>query len=281
MNLQNITPIMTSNTAPSPYVVSASSTLTTFPFAVYKAFDNADSGSEYDVWASNGIPSWIQIDFGDLIRVDAFSVTNRKANTVYSLTGAPKTFTLSGSIDGTTFVDIMPVDDQTSWTYAETRNFILQNSVQYRFYRITFTASNGDANIAIGEVKFYQYVEEIAPITYKKINLNYCLPKNSTENIKARTNDSREGFLGFADDSNNYGSLWMINNKGTAQMPMAGIKIETIWSGSVTGYSNISLTTDIDQFKLFLITHNSANIIATKADLPNYTGTITRIIGIY
>lgn len=109
----------------------------------------------------------------------------------------------------------------------------------------------------------------------------YLLPSNTKANFDNRTGDNRKGLIGYCNDDTYYGLLELIKYDGTAMIPMAGVKPEIIWSGNIVGYSNIVFTVNIDEYKLFIVTHNSVNVIAIKEDLSSFTGTITRIIGIY
>jgi len=276
MVLQNITPIMTSDTTPSPYTISASSLFSTNYFA-YKALDGIDDGTQYNAWNSKGVNAWIKIDFGVNVSVSAISLTCRKYAS-YSQAAMPKQIVFSGSNDNVIFTEILTVENQTGWALGEMRTYVFPNEVGYRYYKILAVTSNGDANIIIGAIDFWK---DSGYVSNKKASLNRCLPQNSTTVINLRNSDHREGFLGFANDGVNYGTFYLISKTGMAMLPMAGIKHEIIWSGSVVGYSNVVLTTSINNYKLFIVMHNSTHITVIQSDLASLTGTITRIIGIY
>lgn len=114
---------MTSNTAPSPLVASASNS--EVGNIEYKAFNGSASG--WFTQTSAGVPQWLQIDLGsgNGIAPTSFSITE---NLETPSTAAPKDFTFSGSNDvdfsGEETV-LLTVTGQTSWTDAEVRPYTI------------------------------------------------------------------------------------------------------------------------------------------------------------
>lgn len=143
---------MTSNTAPSPLVASASSTVSaTYP--AYKAFNGTNS-SNTDGWASNGVQANITINYGlkkkiNIVRVSA-SMTSGGAIPL----SAPKDFIIKGSEDGITFHDIVKIENQTNWTSAETRDFEFGIDTEYQIYMLDTLSNNGNSNTIIGEILY-------------------------------------------------------------------------------------------------------------------------------
>jgi len=132
---------MTSDTAPPPFVASASSSYGTDP--PWQAFDNT--------WATAWVGTeagtdWLEIDLGagNGIVVSAYSIWSADANA-----RAPKNWTLQGSNDNSTW---NTVDTQTngpaigSGTNGSARTYVVGSpgAVGYRYWRIDITANNGD-----------------------------------------------------------------------------------------------------------------------------------------
>tara|TARA_R110000823_G_scaffold30436_6_gene87321 strand:+ start:12298 stop:13410 length:1113 start_codon:yes stop_codon:yes gene_type:complete len=114
---------MSSNTAPSPLVASASNS--EVGNIEYKAFNGSASG--WYTQTSAGVPQWLQIDLGsgNGIAPTSFSITENSEN---PSTAAPKDFTLSGSDDGNFSGEetvLKTVTGQTSWSDQEVRTYTI------------------------------------------------------------------------------------------------------------------------------------------------------------
>jgi hypothetical protein len=233
MALIDITPVMTSNNIPSPYIVSASS-IYNATYDAWKAFDN-NTSLESNAWlTANGTNTgWIKLDFSVKTKISAFSVSSHSGGSINNQ--FPKTFILYGSNDDIVYDYIKKVDSQILWAYnatKETRMFLLDAPVIYRYYKLVISENNGySAYVSIGELKFWQDDGATQTITNLKASMNYCLPRNTTLAFNQRQNDSREGMLAYANDIDNYGTLWMINNKGQAQIPLARTKNDVLFDG--------------------------------------------------
>lgn len=154
--INNITPIMTSNITPAPYVVSASSSYDTSTYQPWKAFD-ASVGS---AWATqnNIINGHITLDFSKDTVINAFSITCRTMGG--DNISVPKNFTLQGSKDGSYFEDIKSITNETGWVPGGTKSYNLENNVSYRYYRINIAENNGQSLYsAIGELRFYNNIK--------------------------------------------------------------------------------------------------------------------------
>ena len=259
MALVNITPVMTSNTTPSPYTISQSSYYSTGNLG-WRAFDGTFSGNA-DAWvgASGTTTGWVQIDFSVQTKIDAISLMTR------NYTNAPiemlKDAILLGSNDGTTFQSILYINSQTNWKSSESRLFELSIPVSFRYYRLQINTNNGGGILSLGELYFWQDDGESYLITNKKASLNYCLPKNSTLAMELRQNDSREGLLGFADDGANYGTLWIINANGKAQIPFAKMpNVDTLFDGVAnTIKTPYQLSANVTNYRCLLVTASISN----------------------
>lgn len=252
MALIDITPVMTSNTTPAPYVVSVSGIYST-GYEGYKAFNGSISG--IDSWAIKGQSGWIKIDFGNTIKINGFSISARESLGNGGVSELPKSFILYGSNDDIKYEQILPVSEQVMWVKKEERLFVLSNSINFRYYRITVTSNNGHIYTAIGKIKFWQDDTITPTITNTKASMNYCLPKNSTLAMTQRQNDEREGLLGFANDSDNYGTLWMIDNKGQAIIPKANMtNYDTLFDGfNNTKFTTVTLSKDISKYRFLQV----------------------------
>ncbi len=146
---------MTSNTAPSPYVASASSIYNS-TYNAYKAFNGSNS-SNTDCWVSaNGqTTGWLQIDLGGQKSIIGYAITSRNESST-GTTAAPRSWTFLGSNDGTNWVTLDSRSDVTNWTYNETKTFDVTFSDYYRYYRLNITANNGHSSyVAVGELTLY------------------------------------------------------------------------------------------------------------------------------
>lgn len=248
MALIDITPVMTSNTTPSPYVASSSDANTTGQ-AAWNAFTN--NGRLNTFWHSTaGSGHWIKIDFGSIIKIDAFSIMCNPTET-----SAPKIFILYGSNDNLSYEKIIECNNEMTWFDYEIRLYKLPHSVSFRYYRLNITADNGYNYTVINELKYWQDDGIVEYIDNKNYSMNYCLPQASTLEMKSRINDPREGLLGFSNDGNNYGTLWMINNKGQSEIVKSAMANATIlFNGNATALGNYTLSGSIVDYKYILIT---------------------------
>ena len=131
----NIIPLMTSDTAPSG-VASGSNVYTTY--AAWKAFDSDPLHTDY---ISNGnAPQWLQYQFPSPRVVAQYALRAPDRN---NGNGAPTSFTLQGSNDGTNWVTL---DTQTglSWSASEKKTFQFSNTLSFTYYRLAISACKAD-----------------------------------------------------------------------------------------------------------------------------------------
>ena len=137
------TPTMTSNSAPSPNVASASTTNSVY--YPYKAFDN--SAATYG-WIATTNTGWLKFDFGS---------GNEKAVVKYTIDShmiaarGPKDWTIQGSNDDSAWTTLDTRTGETSWGSVNSYSF--SNSVAYRYYKIDITLNNGDGSLEIDEME--------------------------------------------------------------------------------------------------------------------------------
>jgi hypothetical protein len=143
---------MTSNSAPSPFVASASSEENPSASCACKAFDG---GTNYWVSAGGGGVGWLKLDIGsgNTKILKSYGV---KVNIIPEPNRAPKNWTMEGSNDNSTWATLHTVTNQTSWGSGELRTFVCDIAITaYRYFRINITANNGDANIEICELYLF------------------------------------------------------------------------------------------------------------------------------
>lgn len=163
--VNTVHPPMTSNTTPTPYVVTASSEYNS-TYRAWKAFDN--SASMNDSWiVGNGLKTgWIQIDLSAPTKINKFSIT-ADLNQSHAV-ASPKDFTLQGSNDGINFVNIESYENQSDWSIGLTKLYILDSIVEYRYYRLDVSAgAGGSLGITICKLGLYydpSITEKFKPI---------------------------------------------------------------------------------------------------------------------
>ena len=130
-------PNMTSNTTPVPYVASNSGTYPGGGYPAWRAFSgNILPGEPGDCWANDGnTPAWIGLDFGSPTPVDRYELSLRGAGS-YRVATMVNSWKIQGSMDGSSFVDIVD-QDYSLWTVVNASvEFAFPAKVEYRYYRL-------------------------------------------------------------------------------------------------------------------------------------------------
>lgn len=144
---------MTSNTAPSPFVISASSEFGGFP--AWKAFEGGAGSGTYWLGTTAGM-DWLQLDTGagSSVVLGRYDV---RVNTIPEAARAPKNWTMQGSNNGSTWDTLDTQTNQTAWTSGQTRSFTPSvMTTAYRYFRLSITANNGDATYTqVAELYLY------------------------------------------------------------------------------------------------------------------------------
>ena len=158
-NELDLTPQMSSNTTPSPNVVSASTNYNEmYPWEAFRHVVTPYG----NCWATSGSSSgWLKFDFGSGNTGEAHTYTVTCGDGV-NLTRSPKTWTLQGSNNDSDW-DVL--DTQTNvppWTaLGEMRIYSISVPSEYRYYKLNITASQGGGYLTVGEVELLE-----APISY-------------------------------------------------------------------------------------------------------------------
>ncbi|MBU7316165.1 discoidin domain-containing protein [Paenibacillus oleatilyticus] len=152
----NSIPKMTSNTTPSPFVVTASSVYSA-TYDAWKAF-NGTISDVYDCWVSaDGLKNgWIKFDFYSPKAICNYSIVNRNYSTAIST--APKDWTFEGSNNDSDWITLDVRSNETNWLISQKRTYSFLNNTKYRYYRLNVTSNNGEAFIAIGDIEMMESV---------------------------------------------------------------------------------------------------------------------------
>ncbi|MCM3273913.1 discoidin domain-containing protein [Paenibacillus elgii] len=152
----NSIPKMTSNTTPSPFVVTASSVYSA-TFDAWKAF-NGTISEVNDCWVSaNGLKNgWIKFDFNAPKAICNYAIVNRNYSTAIST--APKDWTFEGSNNDSDWVTLDVRSNETNWLISQRRTYSFPNNTKYRYYRLNITSNNGEAFIAIGYIEMMESI---------------------------------------------------------------------------------------------------------------------------
>lgn len=246
MALIDVTPVMTSNTTPSPYVVKASSIYDS-RYDAWQAFNGTNS-SATDCWhSSSEINPYIQIDFGKETYVSCIHIMTRNGTCIQVKTE------VLGSMDDKIYEKIGEI------TLPNTANTKVEldfgKMTRYRYYKIRCIDASA-TYFVIGTMSFL-YNEDYVNDSLQGFSKSstYQLPMNTTQAILAKTNDPREGLMGMANDVENYGDLYVVGKDGKSHLTKAGMKSEVIFEGKVSTLNAIgTLLKDIRGYKKLEIT---------------------------
>lgn len=171
-------PVMTSDSAPSGTVTASSEAS---GFEGWHAFDDNITGT--DEWSTNAVTTGtLQYDFGSGITktVTYYSmVACALAET--SLNMAPKTWTIEGSNNGSTWTVLDTQTNAATWTAGEQRNFVISNTTAYRYYRINVSANQGGSNVLIADLQLQSSTTGVKALTLEINSARYIKPTQVLE----------------------------------------------------------------------------------------------------
>lgn len=152
-NGTNIIPKMTSNTTPSPYVVSASS-IWDATYDAWKAFNGTNTDAT-DCWATanNVRTGWIMVDFNTPKVISQYTITSR---TGASVTETPKKWTFEGSNNNADWIILDTKTNEINWALNQKRAYQFMNITPYRYYRLNIAENNGNVILSIGEIEMME-----------------------------------------------------------------------------------------------------------------------------
>jgi hypothetical protein len=142
-SLMGYIPKMTTNIAPSPFVITASSIYNTTTANSFTSFDRTVTETYGWISLANDINdgnAWLSFKLDKPIHVSKYYIISRNDS---GLEQSPKNWQLQGSIDGTNWINVDERTDQINWKFGEVRWFTTSYSGEYQYYRIYITANNG------------------------------------------------------------------------------------------------------------------------------------------
>lgn len=148
----NITPTMTSDTAPSPYkVIQNGVAYASFP--AWQVFNDAKQQ-----WAGAKSNAFVGLDFVDQKKVYKYSVQVPSYMMGGGTDSYPKTFRLEGSNDNSVWEILDSQTNVPKWGIGETRTYTVTTPKNFRYYRV-FVVTNwrdGYYETQINKIKFYE-----------------------------------------------------------------------------------------------------------------------------
>jgi hypothetical protein len=142
---------MTADNAPSPNIVSASSSFT--GWAPWRVFNRTINNTTVDGWftASGNTTGWIQYNFGagNAKVIGGYSIIGIQADRtgVDNDMEVAKDWTLQGSNDGATWTILDTQTNQNGWKVGAKNYYYFENQTAYQYWRLNITANNGSAVI--------------------------------------------------------------------------------------------------------------------------------------
>ncbi|SFJ65919.1 F5/8 type C domain-containing protein [Paenibacillus sp. UNC496MF] len=177
--LTDAVPKMTSNTAPSPISLSASSVYIPNNDC-WKAFNNTNVDTD-DCWHSNNTDTgkqWLQVDFGagNQKRIGKYAITTRNNG---SFPQSPKNWVFQGSNDALVWDNLHSITGADQTANRRTLYDFSATPAAYRYYRIYITATySSTGHVAIGELELIEPASQgwstigAAPVTKAMFDAN-------------------------------------------------------------------------------------------------------------
>lgn len=242
----NVSPLMTSNNTP-PYTASSSSHFNESQGA-YTCFDrNAET-----CFAFYNVPAgWIYYDIAIERNISFIKIAGRSD---YPLCN-PKDFDIETSEDGSRW-EVRKTLSITDWSNLVTIEF--DTPIYTRYIRFNIKNNCGFSNTGVGKIGLFEEAPPSEYVTHSKAFHAQTLPMNTTSKILAKTNDSREGLLGMANDADNYGDLYVVGKDGKAHLTKGGAKSEIIFEGNASSVGLYKLTKKITNYSFILIESDSS-----------------------
>ena len=145
-------PPLTSDTGPSPYAASASSTNHVPVTPSYFAFDYNHHST--NTWASDGsaFPQWIKFDAGSLVKVNGFQLWNIGGNGMSNCVFAAST-------DNSSWTDLQTINALDVTLGVDTmQTFTNANTTAYRYYRWTINSTYAPSHtVQVNELRLLRY----------------------------------------------------------------------------------------------------------------------------
>ncbi|HBJ2654312.1 TPA: discoidin domain-containing protein [Clostridium botulinum] len=178
---ENLIPKMTSNTTPIGKCKASTTYGTTWE--AWKAFNDTCVDGD-DCWATTNKNSWLSYEFLEPIIINKYSICPRNSGDFN--TASPKNWSFEGSNNGLDWGKLDTRKDITNWQLMRNNEFIFNNNIPYKIYKINIFDNNGGYYLCVGKLCM------MSKITYNK----YLLKQNSN----------------YYSIDNNYMDLGTINN---------------------------------------------------------------------
>lgn len=163
---------MTSNTAPSPLVASASSESSTSHQA-WQAFQPLSTKKPQPAWQATYVNEiWIKLDFGKQTPINRISLTGRQAMAF------PLDFQLMASNDDLIYVDILTIS-QTSVDSTVDNIYYLDKVYNYRYYKLVTKKTTSGSIISISKFLFGLELKKRLAIKKPTTNQLYSLAEKT------------------------------------------------------------------------------------------------------
>ncbi len=273
VGLSEMSTKMTSDSAPSPYVASASSEFSSS--LAFEAFDRVTSGfGSYWIGTGGGV-DWLKLDLGSGT-TKILGVYDIQVNTIPEAARAPKNWTMQGSNDNSTWTTVDTQTNQTSWENGQIRSYTCATqTTAYRYFRLNITANNGDTTYTqIDEMWLYESGTSPGLGTYSQ--------KLGSYQIKFSTNGAEPTNRGPKDwtvQGSNDGQTWTTVDTQTSQTSWTTGLLRSYTAGSPSGTAfrfwrlnitaNNGSTTNVSIGELYLSTPAPAPVAGRHKILSN------------
>ena len=171
-------------TLPDPYVTAKGESAGTGDVAM-----NLADGNNNTKWLYNAKTAWIQYAFKELHLWNTYTIVSGNDGP----TRDPRSWTLNGSNDGTTW-DSLDTKINQKWTARkQSKTFTFKNADSYKFYKLEITANNGGTSLQASEITFsFDSTVGIETSLNSDKILIYPNPSNGLINIELKESKTAE-----------------------------------------------------------------------------------------
>ncbi len=276
--IRNITPVMTGNALPSPYVVSASSEYSAL-YGAWKAFNHINS-IDADRWGTALTTSgWLKIDLSINKLLSGYGI--RTPSPVGTDEQMPKSWTFEGSNNNSDWTILDTRVSETGWTLSQLRVYSLSTNVAYRYYRLNIASNNGAVLVGIGELEVYEPINFNTTVRLLTGGINSTDTDNEWNKYIANStlnNTITPGDNAIWNWSGFYGTCSTTTTASTSRSEMGNTSVNT-WTFNGGGSSYKGTDTG---FRPVLIVESNETIkflFQDSGDIKAYT-TSWQVIGI-
>lgn len=156
-----------------------------------------DGGGDNKAWAaSNASSHWWQYQFSSSKVINKYRILAHYNYASYS----PKTWTIAGSNDGSSWTTLHTVTNFTSWTVNTWSSYwTFNNATSYAYYRVTISAMAGGNNTGMQEIQLVEAETTTATPTFTKTTFNHDTEHVAldlrTNGWEASANDPTDGYI--------------------------------------------------------------------------------------